>query len=313
MGAYAQIGERLIERGFAAIPIMPGTKRPGFWHAGQWLGLSNWQRRFKRNAPPEAERRRWAEHDSGVGIITGPASHGTVAIDIDTDDEQITAAILSVLAPTPIKKRGAKGETLFYYAPHIQTSTSWSIDSHRVVDLIGPGRQTVLPPTVHPDTGQPYIWTGSETLEDIAPDQLPELAADIVDRISAALTPFGYQSSDPQAPRGNGGDEDSPHRQLNDMALGNLSVWVPALGLYRCRRTKLGFEAVPMWRASTTGRPPEKRPPQSQDRAGRHPRLRRRPGLHAARSGHGGAVLRPARRLDILERAARLCRQCDDR
>ena len=29
MGAYAQCAERLIERGFAAVPIMPGTKRPG--------------------------------------------------------------------------------------------------------------------------------------------------------------------------------------------------------------------------------------------------------------------------------------------
>ena len=51
----------------------------------------------------------------------------------------------------------------------------------------------------------------------------------------------------------------SPHRQLNEAALANLSAWVPALGLYRCRRTKLGFEAVPMWRPSTTDRPPEKR------------------------------------------------------
>ena len=34
---------------------------------------------------------------------------------------------------------------------------------------------------------------------------------------------------------------------------------MPALGLYRCRRAKRGFEAVPTWRPSTTGRPPEKR------------------------------------------------------
>jgi Bifunctional DNA primase/polymerase, N-terminal len=259
MGAYAQIGERLIERGFAAIPIMPGTKRPGFYHAGQWLGLSNWQRRFRRGAPPEAERMRWADGNSGVGIITGPASRGTVAIDIDTDDPKIMAAITGVLPPTPIKKRGAKGETLFYYAPHIEASTSWTIDGHRVVDPIGPGRQTVLPPTQHPDTDQPYVWTGSGALEDIEPGELPELETNIITRISAALAPFGYQSTDPQAARGNGGDGDSPHRQLNDMALANLSAWVPALGLYRCRRTKLGFEAVPMWRPSTTGRPPEKR------------------------------------------------------
>ena len=103
MGAYAEIGERLIERGFAAIPIMPGTKRPGFWHAGQWLGLSNWQRRFLRRIPPVSERVRWADGDSGIGVITGPASQGTVAIDIDTDDPAIVAAIIGILPPTPIK------------------------------------------------------------------------------------------------------------------------------------------------------------------------------------------------------------------
>ena len=37
---------RFIERGFAAVPIMPGTKRPGFFFAGMWIGLANWQRRF---------------------------------------------------------------------------------------------------------------------------------------------------------------------------------------------------------------------------------------------------------------------------
>ena len=34
MGAYANSGERLIERGFAAIPIVPGTKKarlPARW------------------------------------------------------------------------------------------------------------------------------------------------------------------------------------------------------------------------------------------------------------------------------------------
>jgi hypothetical protein len=225
----------------------------------KWLGLSNWQRRFLRHLPPANERARWAEGDSGIGVITGPASKGAVAIDIDTDDAMIIAAIIGVVPPTPIKKRGAKGETLFYYGPTIDKSQSWNIDGHRAVDLIGPGRQTVLPPTIHPDTGQPYVWTGNETLEDVTPAELPELTADIVAKISAALAPFGYQESEPHAARGNGGDDAGPHRQLNETALANLGVWVPALGLYRCRRTKLGFEAVPMWRPSTTGRAPEKR------------------------------------------------------
>ena len=107
MGAYANSGERLIERGFAAIPIVPGTKKPGFLHGGDWIGLANWQRRFNRGVPARTVLDRWAQGDSGVGVVTGPPSHGAVAIDIDTDDPTIMAAIMDVLPPTPIKKRGA--------------------------------------------------------------------------------------------------------------------------------------------------------------------------------------------------------------
>jgi hypothetical protein len=259
VGAYAEKGERLIERGFGAIPIIPGTKKPGFFHAGQWLGLANWQRRFRKRVPSERERQRWAAADSGIGIITGPASHGAVGIDIDTDDATVMQAIRAVLPPTTVKKKGAKGETLFYCAPAITASMTWKIDGKCVVELIGPGRQTVLPPTIHPDTGQPYFWTGDETLEDVKPSELPKLSTDIVAKISAALAPFGYQATESTRVNNSGSDDDSPHRQLNETALANLAAWVPALGLYRCRRNKRGFEAVPIWRPSTTGRAREKR------------------------------------------------------
>jgi len=64
------------------------------------------------------------------------------------------------------------------------------------------------------------------------------------------------QREPPPHEGGNGGngDGDSPHRLLNNEALANLDAWVPALMLYRCRRTQKGYEAVPTWRPSTTGR-----------------------------------------------------------
>ena len=258
MGAYAQCAERLIERGFAAVPIMPGTKRPGFFFAGMWIGLANWQRRFNGGPPPATERERWAAGDTGVGVVAGQASHGLIAVDIDSEDPAIQAALRTVLPPTHVRKTGARGETLFYYGPGITQSQSWNIAGKRVVDLIGPGRQTVLPPTIHPDTGAPYRWSGSESLEDLQPHELPTLPADIAERITAALLPLGYRPEPPPHEGGDGGDGDgngdSPHRQLNNEALANLDAWVPALMLYRCRRTQKGYEAVPTWRPSTTGR-----------------------------------------------------------
>jgi hypothetical protein len=264
MGAYAQCAERLIERGFAAVPIMPGTKRPGFFFAGMWIGLANWQMRFNGGPPPESERALWAAGDTGIGVIAGQASHGLIAIDIDSEDPAIQAALQTVLPPTHVRKTGARGETLFYHGPEIAQSQSWNIAGKRVVDLIGPGRQTVLPPTIHPDTGAPYRWSGSESLEDLQPHELPTLPADIAERITAALLPLGYRPEPPPHEHNSGGnsgdgDSDNPHRQLNDEALANLDAWVPALMLYRCRRTQKGYEAVPTWRPSTTGRELEKR------------------------------------------------------
>jgi hypothetical protein len=126
-----------------------------------------------------------------------------------------------VLPATPAKKKGARGETWFYCAPGVP-SRAWVIDGRKVVEILGPGRQTVLPPTIHPDLQRPYRWTGAETLEDIRPQDLPALPIKVIEWIDAALTPFGYEVPEPREP----GDADTPHRQLNEAALANLSAWV---------------------------------------------------------------------------------------
>jgi hypothetical protein len=257
VGVYAELGERLIERGYGALPIMPGTKRPGFLFAGRWIGLANWSKRFNGGVPPTTEIARWSAGDAGLGVLGG--YHGLVAVDFDTDDPGITAALRRIIPPSPVRKRGQKGETGFYYGPSIK-SQSWDINGKRVVDLIGPGRQTVLPPTIHPDTAQPYRWLTAETLDDLAPEELPELPGDIAERITSLLERFGYQQDPAPCASGSEGDAgDNPYRALNQKALANLDSWVPALDLYRCRKARGGYEAIPVWRPSTTGRSPEKR------------------------------------------------------
>jgi hypothetical protein len=255
MGVYANLSERLIERGYGAVPIMPGTKRPGILFAGQWIGLANWQRRFNNGTPSATELTKWAAGDTGLGVLGG--FNGLVAVDIDTDDPVYWNAVIAILPSSPVRKAGQKGETLFYYGPGIEKSQSWSIGTMRIVDLIGPGRQTVLPPTIHPDTNRPYRWITLETLEDWAPSELPLLPTHIAERITGVLTPLGYRPE--PAPHAVNGDTDSPYRALNQQALGNLAAWVPALNLYRCKPARGGYEAVPLWRPSTTGRRPEKR------------------------------------------------------
>jgi Bifunctional DNA primase/polymerase, N-terminal len=76
-----------------------------------------------------------------------------------------------------------------------------------VLDLLAEGRQTVLPPSRHP-SGCDYRWTGPDALEDVDPGELPELPADITERLAKALRPFGYQAEPERLPRSEVGEID---------------------------------------------------------------------------------------------------------
>jgi hypothetical protein len=263
MGPFGLAYARLVEHGYAVLPIMPGTKKPGLPrnNNGGWMDFPGWTT-FQ---PTLVHLKHWALSSAGIGVLCGPRSGYLIVIDIDTNDSGILAALCKILPVTPVKKKGARGESWFYYAPGV-SSHSWVINGRKVVEILGDGRQTVLPPTIHPDLGEPYRWTGSKTLEELRPEDLPLLPPDIIEQIDAVLAPFGYVPPASQSRRGEHNGEcascdaslldasDAPHRQLNEDALANLAAWVPALDLYNCRPYRQGYEAVPKWRPSSTGR-----------------------------------------------------------
>jgi hypothetical protein len=136
---------------------------------------------------------------------------------------------IAVLPDTEVKKRGAKGFSAFYRGSPAIVSAPFSVGKTRVVDLLAHGRQTVLPPTIHPNTGLPYAWISNDTLLNTDIDQLPVLPDNIAELMADALAPFGYEPPAEYTP----GDGDTLWRDINDTALLNLDRWVPAL----CCRT----------------------------------------------------------------------------
>src|SRR5262245_51220587 len=157
MGVYAENSGPLIKRGYGAVPIIAGSKVPGFYCGGMRVPLLGWQKRYLGRSPSPEDLAAWGKGDTGIGVVGGRASHGLVAVDIDTDDPEIKAAIIEVLPETPVKKIGHKGETRFYYGPDITASRSWNIDGKRVCDLIADGRQTVLPQPSTRTPGCPIV------------------------------------------------------------------------------------------------------------------------------------------------------------
>lgn len=261
---YSIVGPRLIERGYVALPIMPGTKVPGHMHGGKWLRMNEWNSKYLINYPTQFEIDFWSRMpDAGVCVVAGKRSNDVIGFDIDTEDKEILQSIYSVIPETLVRKIGQKGETLFCRSSNIE-SISFTIEEpsgkkQRVLDIIGPGRQTVLPPTTHPETQLAYRWSGPVALEDTAPEDLPMAPDDCLDQLATALARFGYRPPARRAEPWSGPDD--PHRALNDLAMTRLQDWVPALELYGCRATSTGYRAVASWRASHSGRPLEQRSP----------------------------------------------------
>lgn len=249
---YAIHGERIVDLGYSAVPCRPGSKRPGAYSGGTWWGKNDWQQYCDR-LPSEFETRSWSRWpDAGICVALGFS--GVVAVDVDTDDPDMCEALQLAMPMSMVQKRGQKGFTAFYRASSAVKSAAFNVNGQRVVDLLSHGKQTVCPPTLHPDTGRPYVWLTEDTIENTHPRDLPELPDDIAERIAAALEPFGYAPTYTPRPAGEGYGN-TIWREINTLALANLDAWVPALDLPKCKPgARGGYVAVPHWRRSNTGR-----------------------------------------------------------
>lgn len=276
---FSQAAAELVALGYHTLPLLPPDhpsdgkgKAPGAYRSGGWAHMSDWQR-FRDRQPTDFEMRLWLNNwpRANIGILLGsPAGEGRVliAVDVDTTDPDEFDAILRALPRTPMSKKGAKGITNFYAAPAEIRSRGYKIAKRTVLDLLtgNQTRQTVAPPSVHPD-GPIYAWLSGP----VPAADLPLFDADALTVLEETLETLGWGAAvaaDPDKPaaapapaRVREADEESTvWRDLNDDALANLDRWVPELNLYGLKAVRRGgYEAVATWRESSTGQATEKR------------------------------------------------------
>ena len=249
---YARVGAELVDMGYHAIPVLPGSKRPGSMSHGEWYGDMDWSR-FCDRLPTEIETSIWSRWpDAGVCVAIDKQLK---VIDVDTDDADIRAAIEAVIPAPLVKKKGQKGYSAFYRGSENIVSRPFSLVlpggfESRIIDLLAYGRQTVLPPTIHPDSGKSYEWITEDTLLDTPIEKLPELPDDIAQRLDDALRPFGeLREFKPLARSGEDVFGDTIWREANNFALANLEAWVPALfAPADLKRNRNGYRARAFWR-----------------------------------------------------------------
>lgn len=274
MSAFAQAAPDLISLGFNPITILPPSashhqgrgKAPGECRGGHWQGMPKWQRfRDSQMAGFELGLAMKAP-DANVGIVLGsPAGLGyyVIAVDFDATDPDALDTLLRAAPASPMVKRGSKGETRLYRAAKTIKSKPYDGPDGRLVDLLTgfDARQTVCPPSIHPGTLQPYVWTAGP----VRADALPVFDEDDLAALEETLEQCGWVRggrSRPDRPvrAASEHDPDSIWSETKAAALAHLDKWVPALNLYGCRPARGGYEAVATWRASSSGRPiPERK------------------------------------------------------
>jgi len=165
-----------------------------------------------------------------IGLVCGPG--GIIATDRDTDDPAVIAAAKPIFTAiysrggTPVVKRGSKGATsvLIYRGDNWRNRSFAGRGGKAIFELLGQGRITTLPPSVHPKTGQPYQWLTKATLLDTRPHQLPIITDADIAALEEALQPFAppkKQTAPPRAIIGKSSADLSEAERRRQAAYGN--------------------------------------------------------------------------------------------
>lgn len=164
---------KYLELGLSLIPLVPRGKNPL---------IESWSE-FSSRLPSLEEAERWDHLPSkNFGMVCGPASN-LIGLDIDTDEK----FILDNCPKSPLVKRGKKGETRFFqYNPEISSQRLGGKQSG--IDILSTGRQTVIPPSIHPETKKPYVWLTKDTFENFEFKDLPYLSLNDLERMRALFT-----------------------------------------------------------------------------------------------------------------------------
>jgi hypothetical protein len=259
---YDRHHAQLLQHGYHPVPVAPlgfETKKcPVRYdrHTKRFFKFAGWS-----TLPPITD----PQPGANIGARLGG---GVVAFDYDHDDAALT--ISEVFPASPVNKAGRRGFTAFYRVDFdVPSEDFYNDQSELVLQVLSTGRQTVIPPSIHPDTGEAYHWTNGHSLYDTPAEGLPLLPRDYRERVLG----LGFRSTrvsrekeqEREAARlrsSDQGEPEGPHAELNQLAIRDLAKWVPQLNIYGLRR-RVGrfanYEGVAQWRKSMTGRPLEER------------------------------------------------------
>lgn len=171
MGIFSEVAPSYLEQNLIVVPLegkVPVTQR---WPNATIEAMSDYAY-FNRHKK------------LNIGLLTG-ATNNIVALDLDSYD-QLHIPLLDLLPPSPVRKVGKKGVTCFYQF-NGEPSKKFYINKQSFCEVLSTGNQTVLPPSIHPDTNSNYAWLTPDTLLDIPAVELPTLPDNYIELIESIV------------------------------------------------------------------------------------------------------------------------------
>jgi putative DNA primase/helicase len=181
---FGMLAPLYYSQGMPVIPLRYHDKKP----------LPDDWSRFHNMLPDEEQQRYWISEFpySNIGIVLGEQS-GMCMLDIDTQDENLIKLIQGLIPPSPWHKIGRKGLTLAFRFNNLRTFRIRTEAGESIVELLSSRTQTVLPPSIHPDTKMPYRDNGVKLWE--VRNNLPVLDPQIETILRSALQQEGVKLS----------------------------------------------------------------------------------------------------------------------
>lgn len=170
-------------KGVSVIPLRVHEKRP----------FTNGWQHYHNQEVSQTQQTAWLNSypTGNIGLVLGEQS-GVCVIDIDTDDVEIIKIIEDIIPASPWKRVGKKGYVAAYKFNGTPTFRVDDKNGVRFVEHLSTRTQVVLPPSIHPDTGKPYV-ANCELLSVI--DSLPTLPQDIESILRSAFELEGRKLS----------------------------------------------------------------------------------------------------------------------
>jgi hypothetical protein len=165
--------------GYAVHPIGPGTKVPMVCVDGEYKKMIAWQdlNRTMVTLP---------QPGAGIGVRLGLQRCGLYLVALDWDDDALSNVALTRF-PSAVCKVGRRGHTAFFVSRTDIAPKNFKMKGACRLQVLSTGQQTVLPPTEHPDTREPYWWLSDWTFSNVKIENLPDASPRKGFRSSSAI------------------------------------------------------------------------------------------------------------------------------